>query len=203
MVLSPTPAHLKATRRPTDGGRTTSRDMSNAGIPPASRRQSQQQMNGGSTVGTAMNGGSVGPAAGMNTPVQDGSRRQESARHPYATAPASPLPNTYMQSADGVRESFNGNPNGNPNVNGRTSNMANPQGNMNANANMGMGRDGYGGYGSQAGAPPQNGMNGMAGPGAPGANRMNMYDGGMERGPGGDDGHGRKKGFFASLCCGA
>jgi casein kinase 1 len=57
MVLSPTPAHLKSARRPE--GRA-SRDMSNAAIPPASRRQS----------GTAT-------AAGT-------------ARHPYASQPTSP-----------------------------------------------------------------------------------------------------------------
>jgi casein kinase 1 len=88
LVLSPTPAHIKSQRRPAGDGRTNSRDLSNAAIPPASRRQSTQQ--GGALNATT---GTTGTAAGS--------------RHPYAAAPSSPA--GYAAYAGG-RTSFAGQP---------------------------------------------------------------------------------------------
>jgi casein kinase 1 len=137
MVLSPTPAHLKAARRPTDG--RASRDMSTAALPPASRRQS---------------------GAGAAAPPSAAS----AARHPYAAAPTSPGAYPSYGRAGGAGAGL-------PQA---TTEQAAPYA-----------------YGAPAPA--------VAAPRA-----MNVYDGGaaLDR-PDADDGHGRKKGFFASLCCGA
>jgi casein kinase 1 len=166
LVLSPSPAHVKTSRRVNSGTdrNNSSRDIGSVQpLAPASRRQSgTKDLNMGSAT--------------LNAP------------HPYATAPSpTGYRNTQTPTNYGRQSPSNAlHPNGNG-MNGSESFL---YGQAQAGKNGSASRENT----TIAGANPRD-MGGQV-------RGMAMYDRDqMQRGGEQDDGHGRRKGFLAALCC--
>ncbi|KAF9533759.1 kinase-like domain-containing protein [Crepidotus variabilis] len=164
VVLSPSPAHVKAGRRVTSENRnnSSSRDIGSVQpLAPASRRASQAK---DVTMGSAT----------LTAP------------HPYATAP----------SPTGYRNTQTSNTFGRHSPN----NQLHPNGNVNGSESFlyGQAQAGKAGSASRENTTlPNPNLRTMDGQGR----GMGMYDRDqMQRGDQ-DDGHGRRKGFLAALCC--
>jgi casein kinase 1 len=175
MVLSPQSALVKgASRRPGPEPRTTSRDLSNAAIPPASRRQSQQQSRTDRHPYAA-------------APTSPSGYRTDAYGRTSLVGPSTPA----------------GPPNGalNTGMNGSASGL--PQTNVPSDGYMYGGQSQAPATpraASREGTMVQPSANGPQG--LVGARGMDMYDGArMEPVGEQDEGHGRKKGFWGMLCC--
>jgi len=154
LVLSPTPAHLKSTRRVASNDRNA-RDLGSVQpIPPHSSRRVSQPKDLGS--------------AGLNVP------------HPYATAPSptgyrtSPTPNTYNRHSPHDVLTPNGN---GLNGSGSVPYIQHP------------GRNG-------SGSPEDTTL---PGPIRDGGAKMGLYD--LRATEDQDEVHGRRRGFWDTLCC--
>ena len=173
LVLSPSPALLKNHRRPAERG-NSARDIGSVQpLAPTSRRASQQRDVTGLSTG------------GLNTP------------HPYAAAPS---PNGYRnvsaQDAYG-RQSPNPSPHLLPN--GTAANGAHPTGSE--SFLYGQGPTGKNGTNSREGTATGGTTQREF---AAGVRGMNIYDREQMQRVGEQDedgGHGRRRGFWGTLCC--